>query len=145
MSIKTTNCKECRTLVYETDIPSKKSGLCWRCELDRLKNVQHAEKSMRATNDMLLAEIESLKKDKSSLQQQLNAQTYKLFETCNRLQFIVMYNGEPEVKAAIDAFLGDHEDGMDWLNPPPEVDENLEKLENFKESLKRMFPELSHD
>jgi hypothetical protein len=43
------------------------------------------------------------------------------------------------VEAAVDAFLNDDEDGTDWFNPPPAVDENLEKLEHFKESLRKAF------
>lgn len=57
----TTNCKKCGALVYMSDVPSNKSGFCWRCEVKRLKSVEHAEKSMRATNHQLVAEIKGLK------------------------------------------------------------------------------------
>ena len=35
----TTNCKNepCQALVYVTDVPSTKSGFCWRCEVKRLR------------------------------------------------------------------------------------------------------------
>lgn len=59
------------------------------------------------------------------------------------MQLIVLYYGRPEIQAVVDAWLEPDEDGgSDWFNPPPGVDENLEKLEHFKESLQKMFPEL---
>jgi len=33
----TTNCATCGTLVYQTEVPTKKNGNCWRCEIKRLK------------------------------------------------------------------------------------------------------------
>jgi len=36
--VNTTNCKMCETLVYETDIPTKRTGNCWRCEIERLRS-----------------------------------------------------------------------------------------------------------
>ena len=32
----TTNCATCGTLVWKTDVPSKKTGNCWHCEIKRL-------------------------------------------------------------------------------------------------------------
>jgi len=139
----TTNCKKCGALVYVADVPSKKSGFCWRCEVKRLNAVEHAEKSMRAANLQLVAEIKQLKEEKSALEEENERLRYTAFETCHRMQLIVLYYGRPEVQAAIDAWLEPDEDGgSDWFNPPPGVDENLEKLEHFKESLQKMFPEL---
>jgi len=33
----TTNCATCRALVWTTDVPDKKTGNCWRCEVKRLQ------------------------------------------------------------------------------------------------------------
>lgn len=139
--METKNCEECGVLVYETDI-IKKSGLCWRCEIKRLKSVEHAEKSMRATNHLLLAEIDSLKKDKESLEHQLSSRSKTLYLTVARMKLVILYCDRPEVKEAIAAWLEPDEDGgLDWLNPPPAVDEALEKIERYKESLDMSFPE----
>jgi hypothetical protein len=37
MTTETTNCVTCGALVYVTDVPSKLTGNCWRCEVKRLK------------------------------------------------------------------------------------------------------------
>jgi len=139
--METTNCKDCGALVYVTDVPSKKTGNCWRCEVKRLKSVDHAFKSQKAANLQLVQENEQLKEELATAKKTIDGHCYALFETCYRMQLIVMYYGTPEVQAAVDAFLGDYEDGMDWFNPPPAVDENLEKLEHFKASLRKMVPE----
>lgn len=34
--MKTVNCKSCGALVYDHDIPSKKTGYCWRCQVHYL-------------------------------------------------------------------------------------------------------------
>lgn len=38
----TTNCKneKCRALVYADEVPTKETGYCWRCEVDRLKRYE---------------------------------------------------------------------------------------------------------
>jgi len=41
----TTNCNTCGALVYRIDVPSKKTGNCWRCEVKRQRKliVEHTE------------------------------------------------------------------------------------------------------
>lgn len=34
----TVNCATCKALIWEDDVPIKKSGNCWRCEVKRLYN-----------------------------------------------------------------------------------------------------------
>ena len=139
--METTNCKKCGVLVYETDIPSKKNGFCWRCEVERLNAVEDAEESMRAANIQMVEEINHLKEEKAALEEENERLRHTAFETCHRMQLIVLYYGQPEVQAAVDAWLEPDEDGgSNWFNPPAGVDENLEKLEHFKDPLKKMVP-----
>lgn len=35
--MKTENCATCKALVWETDVPTKTTGNCWRCEVRRLQ------------------------------------------------------------------------------------------------------------
>jgi len=35
----TANCSTCGALVWEINIPTKKTGNCWRCEVKRLNSV----------------------------------------------------------------------------------------------------------
>ena len=40
-----TNCTSCGILVYEVNIPSKRSGRCWHCEIANLRSQLRNEKS----------------------------------------------------------------------------------------------------
>lgn len=41
------NCRSCKCLVWQVDIPSFKTGNCWRCEVQRLKDrVNYLEKGL---------------------------------------------------------------------------------------------------
>ena len=43
-----TNCRSCKTLVWHVDIPSFKTGNCWRCEVERLNDrVKYLEKGLK--------------------------------------------------------------------------------------------------
>lgn len=43
-----TNCRTCKCLVWQVDIPSFKTGNCWRCEVQRLRaRVEYLEKGLR--------------------------------------------------------------------------------------------------
>lgn len=169
----TTNCKndECGALVYVTDVPFKKSGFCWRCEIKRLKNIEHAEKSMRATNHLLVTEIkglkerlqelqaesmehiaeksrlsgevQTLKEKNASLERQLTMHAKVLSLALSRLKLFVLYHDRHEIKEAIEAWLEPDEDGgSDWVNPPPAVDEALEKVEHFRVGVEELFSDV---
>lgn len=42
-----TNCRTCKCLVWQVDIPSFKTGNCWRCEVAQLRaRVEYLEKGL---------------------------------------------------------------------------------------------------
>jgi hypothetical protein len=44
-----THCRSCQALVYKTDVPTKRSGCCWRCEVKRLNDrLAELEQRLRA-------------------------------------------------------------------------------------------------
>ena len=111
-------------MVWVVDVPTKKTGLCWRCHV----------KFLTEENKNFREQLENVKKER-------DGGAFALFETIARLKIIVLYFDKPEVKKAVEAWLEWDEDGVDWLNPPAMVDEELEKLEHFKTSLRQFFPE----
>lgn len=115
----TVNCKYCRTLIWTTDVPSKKSGFCWRCEIKRLESIS---KQFSDQNEGLRADIEIVAKDRDRYKK-------ALFKTVTRLRVLLFYFSSSEVETAVARWLEGDEGKMDLLNPPSVVDELLQELD----------------
>lgn len=117
----TVNCKECGTLVWATDIPSKMTGFCWRCEIKRLKAVS---KHFEDENSQLREHLGMAIKERDYY-------SSSLFVSLDRIRHILYYYYRPEITEAI-ILWREWKDGIDLLNPPPQVDEIFKKLEPLK-------------
>lgn len=117
----TVNCSECGTLVWATDIPSKRTGFCWRCEIKRLQTI----------NEQFDEQNEELRASLAMVTKERDYYSSSLFVTLERIRYILFYYYRPEVTEAI-VMWREWKDGIDLLNPPPQVDEIFEKLEPLK-------------
>ena len=125
----TVNCNACGALTWATDIPSKKTGFCWRCEIKRLNHVDCAQKSMKAANVKLVDEIEELRENLAMATRDLDHHKTALFVTAARLRVLLFHFSSVEVEAAVATWLEGNGGEIDLLNPPKEVDEMFKKLE----------------
>ena len=125
----TVNCNSCGALTWATDIPSQKTGFCWRCEIKRLSYVDHAQENMKAANVKLVDEIEELRKNLAMATRDLDHHKTALFVTAARLRVLLLHFSSVEIEAAVATWLEGDEGEIDLLNPPKEVDELFQKLE----------------
>lgn len=113
------NCKHCKTLVWATDIPSKKTGFCWRCEIKRIQSIS---KQFSDQNEGLRNDIEVVARERDQYKK-------ALFKTITRLRVLLFFFSSVEVETAVARWLEGEEGKMDLLNPPSVVDEMLQELE----------------
>lgn len=105
MSHKKVNCANCGTSVSKATIPNRANGNCWRCETNRLE-----------------ARIKVVESEHDGM-------SAALYKTLSRLGVILFHKDDELVGDAIEAWLGDVEEGVDLVEPPPEVDELFEQVE----------------
>jgi len=118
----TANCKTCKALVWKDDVPNKKTGNCWKCEI---KKLQDEKGRLEIECARLTSENERLDKARCG-----TVDAY--FKTIKRLKVIAFYFDDPNVREAIEAWLEWSEDGIDWVDPPEKVDNCLSRLEKIE-------------